>query len=326
MYLSFYGLREKPFDVTPDPRFLYLSPGHREALAQLVYGVSERKGFIVLTGRVGTGKTTLLQALRQRLNGHTAMTFVVNPSVSFDGILECVLDDLGVTKVAESRRQRLSALNNALIERERSGQNTVLVIDEAQTLDAATLEQIRLLSNFELPSKKLLQIVLAGQPELHKTLRLPELQQLRQRIALHGQIAPLTRAEVRDYMRTRLRIAGARDLGIFTDGAIDRIADYSGGVPRLISILADHALVFAYADQKRRVERRDVSQAVDYLEESTSLDRGRRGFQRAAAPRRLRWLIATLGLAAAGVVVTMAAHVDATLLGLVRSVRALLTP
>jgi general secretion pathway protein A len=325
MYLTFYGLREKPFDATPDPRFLYLSPGHREALAQLVYGTSQRKGFVVLTGKVGTGKTTLLHALRQRLDGLTAVSFVVNSSLSFDGILECVLEDLGITKVAESRAQRLMTLNNFLIERERTGENTVLVLDEAQNLDPSTLEQIRLLSNFELPNKKLLQIVLAGQPELQNKLLLPELQQLKQRIALRYQIAPLTRDQVRDYIRTRLRIAGARDLGIFTDGAIDRITNHSGGMPRLINILADHCLVFAYAEQKRRVERRDVSEAIAYLEEPTSTDRGRRVF-RGAMPGRVPWLVATVGLAVVVMVVTFAGRFDATLLGFVRSVRAFLIP
>src|SRR5881396_977593 len=156
MYLTFYGLAEKPFNATPDPRFLYLSPAHREALAQLLYGVQERKGFIVLTGNAGTGKTTLLHALRQRLNGATAVSFVVHSTLPFDGILEYVLEDLGIAKGAESRAQRLIALNNLLIERERTGQSTVLVLDEAQNLDPATLEQIRLLSNFETPTSKLL--------------------------------------------------------------------------------------------------------------------------------------------------------------------------
>src|SRR5213594_3411022 len=155
MYLTFYGLAEKPFNATPDPRFLYMTPGHREALAQLFYGTQERKGFIVLTGKVGTGKTTLLHALNQRLNGQSAVSFVVNSALSFDEILEYVLEDLGVAKGRESRAQRLIALNNFLIERERAGQNTVLIIDEAQNLDAPTLEQIRLLSNFETASSKL---------------------------------------------------------------------------------------------------------------------------------------------------------------------------
>src|SRR3989449_4713477 len=221
MYLPFYGLTEKPFNATPDPKFLYMSPGHREALAQLLYGTQERKGFIVLTGKVGTGKTTLLHALCQRLNGQSAVSFVVNSTLPFDELLEYVLEDLGVGKTGESRAKRLIALNNFLIERERTGQNTVLILDEAQNLDASTLEQIRLLSNFETPTSKLLQILLVGQPELKDKLHLPELQQLKQRIGLRCQIPPLALDEVRQYIRTRLRIAGARDLGLFTDPAVD---------------------------------------------------------------------------------------------------------
>src|SRR3989441_12735400 len=269
MYLTFYGLTEKPFNATPDPRFLYMGSAHREALAQLLYGAQERKGFIVLTGKVGTGKTTLLHALRQRLNGQTAISFVVNSSLAFDGILEYVLADLEIGTGGESRAKRLMALNNFLIERERTGDNTVLILDEAQTLDASTLEQIRLLSNFETPTNKLLQILLVGQPELKAKLHLPELQQLKQRIALRCQIPPLTPDEARQYIRTRLSIAGASDLGVFTDAAVGRITEYSGGIPRLVNIVGDHCLLFGYADQKRRIDRQTVAQAIEYLEEGT---------------------------------------------------------
>src|SRR6266852_6195202 len=203
MYLTFYGLRDRPFNATPDPRFLYMSPGHREALAQLLYGTQERKGFIVLTGKVGTGKTTLLHTLCQRLNGQSAIAFVVNSTLPFDDLLEYVLEDLGIKQKGESRAQRLIALNNFLIERERAGQNTILIVDEAQNLDVATLEQIRLLSNFETPTSKLLQILLVGQPELKARLNLPELRQLKQRVGLRCQIPPLTLEEACAYIRTR---------------------------------------------------------------------------------------------------------------------------
>src|SRR5258705_12815471 len=255
MYLTFYGLTEKPFNATPDPKFLYMSPGHREALAQLVYGTQERKGFIVLTGKVGTGKTTLLHALCQRLNGQSAVAFVVNPALPFDELLEYVLEDLGVAKTGNSRAQRLIALNNFLIERERAGQNTVLIVDEAQNLDAATLEQVRLLSNFETPTHKLLQILLVGQPELKAKLELPELRQLKQRVGLRCRISPLTPAEARMYIRTRLRIAGCPDLGLFSETAVNRIVEDSRGIPRLINIVSDHCLLFGYADQKRRIDQ-----------------------------------------------------------------------
>lgn len=267
MYLTFYGLSEKPFNATPDPRFLYMTPGHREALAQLLYGVQEQKGFIVLTGKVGTGKTTLLHALRQRLNGQTAVSFVASSTLPFDGILEYVLEDFGIAKGEVSQAQRLITLNNFLIERRRIGQNAVLMLDEAQNLDPSTLEQIRLLSNFETPTDKLLQILLVGQPELQAKLQLPELHQLKQRIGLRCQIPPLTPDETRLYIRNRLRVAGARDLALFTDAAVKRIADYSRGIPRLVNIVCDHCLLFGYTDQQRRIQRTTVEQAVKYLEE-----------------------------------------------------------
>jgi general secretion pathway protein A len=322
MYLTFYGFTEKPFNATPDPKFLYLSPGHREALAQLLYGTEERKGFIVLTGKVGTGKTTLLHALCQRLNGQSAISLVVNSTLPFDELLEYILEDLGVARPGASRAQRLIALNNFLIERERAGQNTVLIIDEAQNLDATTLEQIRLLSNFETPTKKLVQILLVGQPELRVRLNLPELRQLKQRIGLRCQIPPLTLEEIRAYIRTRLRIAGARDLGLFADSAVDRISEYSGGIPRLVNIVCDHCLLFGYADQKRKIDRSIVNRAIEYLETGA----------RPQAPERtsrsrllVRWSIGSLAVVVASIVTALAFKSSGATLTLVQSVRELLT-
>jgi len=326
MYLTFYGLTEKPFNATPDPRFLYMSPGHREALAQLLYGVQERKGFIVLTGKVGTGKTTLLRALCQRLNGQSAISFVVNSTLPFDELLEYVLEDLGIAKRGESRAQRLIALNNFLIERERAGQNTVLIIDEAQNLDAPTLEQIRLLSNFETASSKLLQILLVGQPELKAKLNLPGLAQLKQRLGLRCQVPPLTVDETRAYIRTRLRIAGARDLGLFANSAVDRIAAYSGGIPRLINTVCDHCLLFGYADQKRRIERHIVNQAIEYLEEGTRPQRKGTELRRPRAELVVRWGLGTLAVTLASLVAALAVKSNSAALGVVQSVRQLLVP
>jgi general secretion pathway protein A len=326
MYLEFYGLTEKPFNPTPDPRFLYMSPAHREALAQLLYGVQERRGFIALTGKVGTGKTTLLHALRQQLNGQTAISFVFNSTLPFDGILEYVLEDLGIASGLQSRAQRLIALNNFLIDRARTGQNTVLMLDEAQNLDPSTLEQIRLLSNFETQTDKLLQILLVGQPELRVKLCLPELQQLKQRIGLRCQIPPLTLKEAGQYIRTRLRIAGAHDLGVFTDPALDRITQYSGGIPRLINIVCDHCLLFGYADQKRRIDRSIVNNAIEYLEEGTRPARKVRGLRGSKAPLLPRWGLGTLAVVVAGAVVGLAVRFDTSVLGLVQSVRHLLLP
>jgi general secretion pathway protein A len=321
MYLTFYGFAEKPFNATPDPRFLYMTPGHREALAQLLYGTQERKGFIVLIGKVGTGKTTLLHALWQRLREQTAVSFVVNSTLPFDGILEYVLEDLGIPRAGESRAQRLIALNNFLIKRERDGQNTVLIIDEAQNLDVATLEQIRLLSNFETPTSKLLQILLVGQPELKTKLDLPELRQLKQRVGLRCHIPPLTVEEARAYIRTRLRIAGARDLGLFADSAIDRISAYAGGIPRLINIVCDHCLLFGYADEKRRIDRQIVDQAIEYLEEGTR--RHPKGTTRRDSRTRLllRWSIGSFVVTVASAVAALTLKSHIVPQGLIQSVR-----
>jgi type II secretory pathway predicted ATPase ExeA len=287
MHLAFYGLQENPFNATPDPRFLYLTEGHREALAQLVYGVQEQKGFILLTGEVGTGKTTLLRALLERLDSTTAVAFVTNSMLPFDGILEYALEDFGIAKPGESHAQRLFTLQNFLIERRRSGQNTVLILDEAQNLGAETLEQIRLLSNFETATEKILQILLVGQPELTAKLELPGLRQLRQRIGLRCRISPLTREETHDYIRTRLRIAGTRDRGLFTERAIARIAAYSSGFPRVINTVCDHCLLIGYADQRQRIDRDIVDEAIEYLEQT---DAALRNAWRRLLRRSATWL------------------------------------
>jgi general secretion pathway protein A len=267
MYLSFYGLREAPFAPTPDPKFLFQSARHREALAQLIYGVRERKGFIVLTGEIGTGKTTLLRTLLERMNADTPVAYVHNSALNIEGLLEYVLQDWGVKSTANSHAQRLFELNEFLIDQHRKGGTPVLVIDEAQNLSVETLEAVRMLSNFETTNQKLMQILLVGQPELRAKLDLPELRQLKQRIGLRCHIAPLSAEEARLYIRHRLRIAGAADAGIFTDGAIQKIADYSGGTPRVINIVCDHCLLSGYADSKRRIDGSIVQEAIEYLQE-----------------------------------------------------------
>ena len=175
MYLSFFGLREKPFGPTPDPRFLYLTPGHREALAQLVYGVQEGAGFVVLTGEVGTGKTTLVQALCRRFDSQTTVAFVVNSTLSFDELLDCALQDFGIKTTGATRSQRLIALKEFLLARDRADERAVLILDEAQNFSVQTLEGIRLLTNFETTTRKLLQVILVGQPEFAAKLALPQL-------------------------------------------------------------------------------------------------------------------------------------------------------
>jgi general secretion pathway protein A len=270
VYLRFYGLEEKPFNPTPDPRFLYLTSAHREALAQLEYGVKERRGFMVLIGEVGTGKTTLLRTLLDRLDSTTETAFVFNSMMPFDQILAYIVEDFGIVAAKESHAHRLVALNHFLIERVRRGLNTVLIIDEAQNLDAASLEQVRLLSNFETTNEKLLQIVLVGQPELKAKLALPELRQLKQRIGLRCTIHPLSPADATEYIQYRLAVAGLEDstrMPIFTAGAVERICAYSRGIPRVVNLLCDHCLIAGYADQNRTIDVRTVEEVIDYLEE-----------------------------------------------------------
>jgi type II secretory pathway predicted ATPase ExeA len=208
--------------------------------------------------------------LLQRLDPTTAVAFISHATLPFDGLLEYMLADFGVAKPEQTQAQRLFALNDFMTERRRAGQNTLLVLDEAQNLDPRTLEQVRLLSNFETATDKLLQIVLAGQPELTAKLALPELRQLKQRVALRCAIAPLSPEMTRQYIRTRLRIAGARDLTIFSDRAVARMAAYAKGVPRVINILCDHCLVTGYAERQRRIGVPIVDQAIRYLEDGQS--------------------------------------------------------
>jgi len=282
MYLSFYGLQERPFNPTPDPRFLFLSPGHREALAQLEYGVRERRGFLVLTGEVGTGKTTLLQALLGRLGSDTEVAYIFNSRLSFEELLEYILEDFGIAASGLSHVQRLMALNRFLTERRRANLDTVLIIDEAQNLDPPTLEQIRLLSNFETPTEKLLQILLVGQPELQEKLLLPELRQLRQRIGLRCRIQPLSAGETREYIEHRLGVvrkpfsnpnSTMNGAAPFTGRAVRLISGYSRGIPRVANIVCDHCLLIGYADQEAQIGPNIVRQAIRYLEDGERPDR-----------------------------------------------------
>jgi general secretion pathway protein A len=272
LYLRYYRLGAKPFNLTPDPRFLFLTPSHREALAQLVYGVQERKGFILLTGEVGTGKTTLLRTLLTRVDEKTEVALVINATLQFDELLEYILADFGIGGVGGGRAQRLMALNKFLIDYRRGGMNAVLILDEAQNFDVRTLEQIRLLSNFETHSEKLLQIVLAGQPELRAKLQQPELRQLRQRIGLRCAIQPLDAEQVEQYIVSHLRVARATDLQLFSRAAIRRITAYSRGIPRVVNMVCDQSLLVGYANQVRRIDAEIVKRAIAYLEEGAAAE------------------------------------------------------
>jgi general secretion pathway protein A len=304
MYLNFYGLREVPFGPTPDPKFLYQSARHREALAQLIYGVQERKGFIVLTGEIGTGKTTLLRTLLERIDRETPVAYVHNSALDIDGLLEYMLQDWGVKSTAATQAQRLFELNEFLIDQHRKGTSPILVVDEAQNLSTATLEAVRLLSNFETTRQKLMQILLVGQPELRDTLNQPELRQLKQRIGLRCHIGPLSPEETRLYIRHRLRVAGADDAGIFTDAAVQRITDYSRGIPRVINIVCDHCLLSGYADSKRRIEARAVDEAIEYLEDGERRSWKRRRERRLVPSSTALWA-ARGGVAALVVIIVI---------------------
>jgi general secretion pathway protein A len=318
IYLDFYGLERDPFGPTPDPDFLFMTHGHREALAQLTYAIEERKGFLLLSAEVGTGKTTLLQALRRELDGsNTAVAYVSNSMLPFQGILEYMLEEFEIAKPGESHAQRLVTLQNFLVDRFRAGQNTVLILDEAQNLYPQTLEQIRLLSNFETTKEKILQILLVGQPELQAKLDLPDLRQLSQRIAMRCTIPALSHTGTRNYIRSRLRGGGAKDVGLFTDAALTRIAEYARGIPRVINTICDHSLLIGYAEQTRRIDREIVDEAIQYLEAGRRPGHRRR--TRSARIRPGRW--AGVGILAGVVagVVTLAAVEFATLSHAVRA-------
>lgn len=253
MYNSYFGFREKPFNVTPDPRFFYNNPVYQEAYASLLYGIRERKGFIVLTGEVGTGKTTILRRLMNNLEATVRSVFFYNTTLSFEELLSFTCDELGLRVEGEGRLQKIDALNEFLIEQLKKGGTGVLLVDEAQNLGEDVLENLRLLSNLETGSEKLLQIVLVGQPELENKLDQPQLRQVKQRIAVRYRLNRLKDREVGPYIDYRLRSIGYEHDDLFTPDGVRQIAFYSQGIPRLINIICDNALVIAYASSKKKV-------------------------------------------------------------------------
>ena len=250
MYESFFGLRELPFSLTPDPRFLWLSDTHEEGLATLVYGITRNKGFLLLTGEVGTGKTTLLRAALRELPRDTDTALIINTiGLTPLDLLKLIAAEFGIEGRFESTADYLIAINRMLLERLRTGRNTVLIIDEAQNLDEATLEEVRLLSNLETDTSKLMQIVLTGQPELIRKLSSPQLRQLRQRIAVEHHMEALTPEQVKPYLAHRVAVAGGHYEEIFEPGVENVFYWFSQGCPRLISLLADRVLLSAYSKQ-----------------------------------------------------------------------------
>jgi type II secretory pathway predicted ATPase ExeA len=254
MYKNFFGLRENPFNVNPDPRYLFLTQQIQEAMACLTYGIQTRKGFILLTGEVGTGKTTLLNKLLNWLHEENVATaFIFNPRLSVSQFFDFMMTDFGIPCDTRVKSQMLIKLNQWLLERYQAGERAVLIVDEAQNLSAEMLEEIRLLTNLETSTEKLLQIVLSGQPELQQKLAQPELRQLRQRITLRAQTRPLTLEETRGYVTERLRTAGGNAAEIFATEAMDALHRHSGGIPRITNQLGEHALISAFVDQRKPI-------------------------------------------------------------------------
>jgi general secretion pathway protein A len=267
MYEQFYGLKEKPFEITPDPRFLYMSEQHREAYAHLTYALNESKGFTVITGEVGTGKTTLIQMLLARLDGHTRTAHLFNPKLSTRDFLKYICHDLGLkTEGMTTKGELLMLLHNFLLECYARNERVVLIIDEAQTLSPKLLEEVRLLTNLETPKTKLLQVILMGQPELDTILADHRFRQLKQRISVRYHLKPLNRNETKEYIEKRLKVAGARDCHLFDEAAVREIYRRSSGIPRLINVLCDNALVTGYVEEKRPIDKqviRDVAKDME---------------------------------------------------------------
>ena len=260
MYKTFYNLTEYPFNITCDPDFFFPSSHHTEAFSHLVYGIQQRRGILVITGEIGTGKTTLCRTLLSRLDHQTKTAFILNPNFSEKQLLQLILKDLGIQENPGSKLAIISCLNQYLLEENSRGNNVVLIIDEAQNLRVSQLEQIRLLSNLETEKEKLLQIILVGQPELIDKLRLPSLRQLNQRVTVRYHILPLERHEVRDYIHHRLKIAEKLNNGTvqFTNAAIDAIYAYSKGTPRIINILCDRALLAGFISETSVIDEKTV--------------------------------------------------------------------
>lgn len=262
MYQSYYGLNEMPFSITPDPKFLYLSPTHQEALQHLKYGVSERKGFIVLIGEVGCGKTTLCRRFLNELDPERYDTaLILNPRVTETQMLKAILTELGEINLSRNPHDLVTQMNRVLLERIEKGRDIVLIIDEAQNLSFEVLEQVRLLSNLETDKQKLLQIVLMGQTELKDVLARKELRQLRQRILIHYELHPLTLGDVQHYVQHRLTLAGGMGRPAFTRWALRAVHRYSKGIPRIINNLCDKAILAAFIRDSDEVTWWDVRRA-----------------------------------------------------------------
>lgn len=266
MYLDFFQLKEFPFNVTPDPRFLYFSERHSEAYQSLLYGIEHRKGFIVLTGEVGCGKTTICRSVLNQLPTNTHSALILNPSLTPSQLIRSILLDLGLDPVGRDKLVHIAQLNRFLLHCLENNENVCVIIDESQNLDPALMEQVRMLSNLETDQHKLMQIILSGQPELKERLAQPELRQLRQRVMVHCDLAPLSQLETALYIQHRLHIAGSAGRIQFESSAVEKIHARAGGIPRQINTICDRSLLAAYVRRDPHVSAGDVDNALTELE------------------------------------------------------------
>lgn len=266
MYLEYYGLKEAPFNLTPDPKFLFFTSNHREAYDHVIYGIENRKGFVELTGEVGAGKTTICRAVLSGLKKTVKTSLVLNPFLTENQLLRSVLNDFGLQVKGRDRLTHIETLNAFLLEHLRAGNNVALIIDEAQDLSPAVLEQVRLLSNLETDQDKLLQIVLCGQPELRQRLASPALRQLRQRISVRYHLLPLNEQETAEYIEHRLRMAGWRSDRLFSADAVRRVHGYARGIPRLINSVCDISMLAGYVASAAVIDAECVRKAIKQLE------------------------------------------------------------
>lgn len=263
MFRKFYGLREKPFDIIPNPGVLYESEKHRQALTYLQYGFSENIGFVLFTGEIGTGKTTLLKYLLTELTNEVDVAVVFNTNVDADELLRLILIELEIEGVGQDKSKNLDLLNQHLINVFRQGRRCLLIIDEAQNLSSEALEEVRLLSNLQTDTQPLLQIILAGQPELRDIIKSPGLEQLAQRVAISYHLAPLSRPELAEYVQYRLQKAGSVHGEIFTSDALDLLYEHTSGIPRAVNVLCNAALVYGYADSLDAIGKEVIKQIVE---------------------------------------------------------------
>jgi general secretion pathway protein A len=266
VYLDYYGLKEPPFNITPNPRFLFFSAKHREAFNHLLFGIRERKGFVQLTGEVGAGKTTLCRALLEQLGPSFSTALILNPVLDADQLVKAIAMELNLQVKGLDRLDTVAEINRFLLQQVELGKDTVLIIDEAQDLAPALLEQVRLLSNLETDERKLLQIVLMGQPELRDRLSDYGLRQLRQRITVRYHLNPLRRNEIGQYVHHRLQVSGANGAPFFTPAALWRIYNYSQGIPRLINAICDKCLLAGYVARRDKIDFSTVGRARRELE------------------------------------------------------------